>query len=186
MALRQNSTMFLIHGTCPTHIRGTLSLIADFSFFFQFILLFYLWLYLAMKGRIKMKINAKVKNKRAVVKVMLFGQEIDQFGITSDDDRITSDVISDYINTRIGDDETREVADEIMRCLGRKVAGILIEDFDDNGKLQFQMPEDWIQQQNNNASEMGDFLADKGFVDGMTIITNCTKAALLREIKNIG
>ena len=88
-----------------------------------------------MKGRIKMKINAKVKNKRAVVKVMLFGQEIDQFGITSDDDRITSDVISDYINTRIGDDETREVADEIMRCLGRKVAGILIEDFDDNGKF---------------------------------------------------
>ena len=82
-----------------------------------------------------MKINAKVKNKRAVVKVMLFGQEIEQFGITSDDDRITSDVISDYINTRIGDDETREVADEIMRCLGRKVAGILIEDFDDNGKF---------------------------------------------------
>ena len=82
-----------------------------------------------------MKINAKVKNKRAVVKVMLFGQEIEQFGITSDDDRITSDLISDYINTHIGDDETREVADEIMRCLGRKVAGILIEDFDDNGKF---------------------------------------------------
>ena len=80
-----------------------------------------------------MKTN--VKNKTAKVKVKIFGQEIDKFGITSDDDRITSDVISDYINTRIGDDETREVADEIMRCLGRKVAGILIEDFDDNGKF---------------------------------------------------
>ena len=79
--------------------------------------------------------TANVKNKTAKVKVKIFGQEIDKFGITSDDDRITSDVISDYINTRIGDDETREVADEIMRCLGRKVAGILIEDFDDNGKF---------------------------------------------------
>ena len=41
VALRQNSTMFLIHGTHPTHIRGTFNLIVDFSFFFRFILLFY-------------------------------------------------------------------------------------------------------------------------------------------------
>ena len=40
-----------------------------------------------------------MKNKTAKVKVKLFGQEIEQFGITSDDKTITSDVIADYINT---------------------------------------------------------------------------------------
>lgn len=82
-----------------------------------------------------MKIKANVKNKRAVVKVKILGQEIEQFGITSDDLRITSEIITGYINTQRGDDETREVAEEIMACLGRKVVGILIEDFDDKGKF---------------------------------------------------
>ena len=80
-----------------------------------------------------MKIN--VKNKTAKVKVKLFGQEIEQFGITSDDKTITSNVIADYINTQRGDDETREVAEEIMCCLARKAVGILIEDFNDRGKF---------------------------------------------------
>ena len=78
--------------------------------------------------------TANVKNKTAKVKVKLFGQEIEQFGITSDDKTITSDVIN-YINTGEGDDEIREVATEILNCLGRKVVGILIEDFGDNGKF---------------------------------------------------
>ena len=80
-----------------------------------------------------MKTN--VKNKTAKVKVKIFGQEIEQFGITSDDLKITSEVIAGYINTQRGDDETREVAVEIMGCLGRKVVGILIEDFDDRGRF---------------------------------------------------
>ena len=75
-----------------------------------------------------------MKNKTAKVKVKLFGQEIEQFGITSDDSTIT-EVIANYINSGNGDDETREVAEEIMACLGRKVVGILIEDFDDKGKF---------------------------------------------------
>ena len=82
-----------------------------------------------------MKIKANVKNKRAVVKVKLFGQELEQFGITSDDSKITSEVIAGYINTQRGDDETREVAEEIMCCLARKAVGILIEDFNDRGKF---------------------------------------------------
>lgn len=80
-----------------------------------------------------MKTN--VTNKTAKVKVKLFGQEIEQFGITSDDKTITSDVIADYINSGNGDDETREVAEEIMACLGRKAVGILIEEFNDRGKF---------------------------------------------------
>ena len=80
-----------------------------------------------------MKTN--VKNKTAKVKVKIFGQEIEQFGITSDDLKITSEVIAGYINTQRGDDETRGVAEEIMGCLGRKVVGILIEDFDDRGRF---------------------------------------------------
>ena len=79
--------------------------------------------------------TANVKNKTAKVKVKLFGQEIEQFGITSDDSTITTEVIANYINSGNGDDETREVAEEIMACLGRKVVGILIEDFDDKGKF---------------------------------------------------
>lgn len=79
-----------------------------------------------------MKTN--VKNKTAKVKVKIFGQELEQFGITSDDKTITSDV-TNYINSGYGDEETREVAEEIMSCLGRKVVGILIEDFDDKGKF---------------------------------------------------
>lgn len=82
-----------------------------------------------------MKIEANVKNKRAVVKVKLFGQEIERFGITSDDKTITSHVISNYINTGEGDDEIREVTTEILNCLGRQTVGILIEDFDDKGKF---------------------------------------------------
>lgn len=39
------------------------------------------------------------------MKVKLFGQEIEQFGITSDDKTITSDVISDYINTQRENEE---------------------------------------------------------------------------------
>ena len=50
-----------------------------------------------------MKINAK--NKTAKVKVKLFGQEIEQFGFTSDDKTITSDVIADYINTQRENEE---------------------------------------------------------------------------------
>ena len=79
--------------------------------------------------------TANVKNKAAKVKVKIFGQEIEQFGITSDDSTITTEVIANYINSGNGDDETREVAEEIMACLGRKVVGILIEDFDDKGKF---------------------------------------------------
>ena len=75
-----------------------------------------------------------MKNKTAKVKVKIFGQEIEQFGITSDDSTITTE-IANYINSGNGDDETREVAEEIMACLGRKVVGILIEDFDDKGKF---------------------------------------------------
>ena len=80
-----------------------------------------------------MKTN--VKNKTAKVKVKIFGQELEQFGITSDDKTITSDVIADYINTQRGDEEVGIVAKEITDCLGRKEVGILIEDFDDKGKF---------------------------------------------------
>lgn len=76
-----------------------------------------------------------MKNKTAKVKVKLFGQEIEQFGITSDDLKITSEVIAGYINTQRGDDETREVAKEITDCLGRQAVGILIEDFGDKGEF---------------------------------------------------
>ena len=79
--------------------------------------------------------TANVKNKTAKVKVKIFGQEIEQFGITSDDKTITSDVIADYINTQRGNEEVGIVAKEITDCLGRKVVGILIEDFDDKGKF---------------------------------------------------
>ena len=79
--------------------------------------------------------TANVKNKTAKVKVKIFGQEIDKFGITSDDKTITSDVIADYINTQRGNEEVGIVAKEITDCLGRKVVGILIEDFDDKGKF---------------------------------------------------
>ena len=57
-----------------------------------------------------------MKNKTAKVKVKIFGQEIEQFGITSDDSTITTEVIANYINSGNGDDETREVAEEIMAC----------------------------------------------------------------------
>ena len=76
-----------------------------------------------------------MKNKTAKVKVKIFGQEIEKFGITSDDKTITSDVIADYINTQRGNEEVGIVAKEITDCLGRKVVGILIEDFDDKGKF---------------------------------------------------
>ena len=79
--------------------------------------------------------TANVKNKTAKVKVKIFGQEIEKFGITSDDNTITSDVIADYINTKRGDEEVGIVAKEITDCLGRKVVGLLIEDFDDKGKF---------------------------------------------------
>ena len=79
--------------------------------------------------------TANVKNKTAKVKVKIFGQEIEQFCITSDDKTITSDVIADYINTQRGNEEVGIVAKEITDCLGRKVVGILIEDFDDKGKF---------------------------------------------------
>ena len=79
--------------------------------------------------------TANVKNKTAKVKVKIFGQEIEQFGITSDDKTITSDVITDYINTQRGDEEVGIVAKEITDCLGRKVVGILIEDFGDKGEF---------------------------------------------------
>ena len=79
--------------------------------------------------------TANVKNKTTKVKVKIFGQEIEKFGITSDDKTITSDVIADYINTQRGDEEVGIVAKEITDCLGRKVVGILIEDFDDKGKF---------------------------------------------------
>ena len=79
--------------------------------------------------------TANVKNKTAKVKVKIFGQEIEKFGITSDDKTITSDVIADYINTQRGYEDVGIVAKEITDCLGRKVVGILIEDFDDKGKF---------------------------------------------------
>ena len=79
--------------------------------------------------------KTNIKNKTAKVKVKIFGQEIEKFGITSDDKTITSDVIADYINTQRGDEEVGIVAKEITDCLGRKVVGILIEDFDDKGKF---------------------------------------------------
>lgn len=80
-----------------------------------------------------MKTN--VKNKTAKVKVKIFGQELEQFGITSDDKTITSNVIADYINTQRGDEEVGIIAKEITDCLGRQAVGILIEDFDDKGKF---------------------------------------------------
>ncbi len=80
-----------------------------------------------------MKTN--VNNKTAKVKVKIFGQELEQFGITSDDKSITCDVIGNYINTGEGDDEIREVATEILNCLGRQAVGILIEEFNDRGKF---------------------------------------------------
>ena len=80
-----------------------------------------------------MKTN--VKNKTAKVKVKIFGQELEQFGITSDDKTITSDVIADYINTQRGDEEVGIVAKEITDCLGRQAVGILIEDFGDKGEF---------------------------------------------------
>ena len=79
--------------------------------------------------------KTNIKNKTAKVKVKIFGQEIEKFGITSDDKTITSDVIADYINTQRGNEEVGIVAKEITDCLGRKVVGILIEDFDDKGKF---------------------------------------------------
>ena len=79
--------------------------------------------------------KTNIKNKTAKVKVKIFGQEIEQFGITSDDSTITTEVIANYINSGNGDDETREVAEEIMACLGRKAVGILIEEFNDRGKF---------------------------------------------------
>ena len=79
--------------------------------------------------------TTNIKNKTAKVKVKIFGQEIEQFAITSDDKTITSDVITDYINTQRGDEEVGIVAKEITDCLGRKVVGILIEDFDDRGRF---------------------------------------------------
>ena len=80
-----------------------------------------------------MKTN--VKNKTAKVKVKIFGQELEQFGITSDDKTITSNVIADYINTQRGDEEVGIVAKEITDCLGRQAVGILIEDFGDKGEF---------------------------------------------------
>ena len=80
-----------------------------------------------------MKTN--VKNKTAKVKVKIFGQELEQVGITSDDKTITSNVIANYINTQRGDEEVGIVAKEITDCLGRQAVGILIEDFGDKGEL---------------------------------------------------
>ena len=76
-----------------------------------------------------------MKNKTAKVKVKIFGQELEQFGITSDDKTITSNVIADYINTQRGDEEVGIVAKEITDCLGRQAVGILIEDFGDKGEF---------------------------------------------------
>lgn len=81
-----------------------------------------------------MKITEKTKNERAVVTVCIFGQELDQFDMRSNDDsNVTTDVLVDYINTGEGDSETIEVGDTIMRYMGAKVVGILIRGFDDNG-----------------------------------------------------
>ena len=79
--------------------------------------------------------KTNIKNKTAKVKVKIFGQELEQFGITSEDKTITSNVIANYINTQRGDEEVGIVAKEITDCLGRKLVGILIEDFDDKGKF---------------------------------------------------
>ena len=76
-----------------------------------------------------------MKNKTAKVKVKIFGQELEQFGITSDDKTITSNVIAKYINTQRGDEEVGIVAKEITDCLGRQAVGILIEDFGDKGEF---------------------------------------------------
>ena len=76
-----------------------------------------------------------MKNKTAKVKVKIFGQELEQFGITSDDKTITSNVIANYINTQRGDEEVGIVAKEITDCLGRQAVGILIEDFGDKGEF---------------------------------------------------
>lgn len=79
--------------------------------------------------------KTNIKNKTAKVKVKIFGQEIEQYGITSDDYKVTSDKIADYINTQRGNEEVGIVAKEITDCLGRKVVGILIEDFGDKGEF---------------------------------------------------
>ena len=75
----------------------------------------------------------KAKNEKAIVKVQIFGQDVEEFKIKSDDDLITTDVITGYINTQIGDDETRSVSEEILRCLAVKTVESLIHNFNDKG-----------------------------------------------------
>ena len=70
--------------------------------------------------------KTNIKNKTAKVKVKIFGQEIEQFGITSDDYKVTSDKIADYINTQRGDEEVGIVAKEITDFLGIQAVGTLI------------------------------------------------------------
>lgn len=57
-----------------------------------------------------MKIKAKVKNERAIVKVKIFGQDVEEYRMHSDNPTVTTDVITDYINSGQGDNETIAVA----------------------------------------------------------------------------
>lgn len=85
------------------------------------------------KEKLKMKIKEKVKNERAIVRVKIFGHTVEEYSLHSDNPTITTDVITDYINSGEGDNETREVAEELMRFMGNKVVKTLIRDFDDRG-----------------------------------------------------
>lgn len=80
-----------------------------------------------------MKIKAKVKNNEAIVKVKIFGQDVEEYRMHSDNPTVTTDVITDYINSGQGDNETIAVAEELMRFMGNKVVKTLIRDFDDRG-----------------------------------------------------
>lgn len=80
-----------------------------------------------------MKIKAKVKNEQAIVKVKIFGHTIEEYSMHSDNPTLTTNVITDYINCGEGDNETREVAEELMRFMGNNTVKFLIRNLGDKG-----------------------------------------------------
>lgn len=80
-----------------------------------------------------MKIKAKVKNEQAIVKVKIFGHTIEEYSMHSDNPTLTTDVITDYINSGQGDNETITVAEELMRFMGNNTVKFLIRNLGDKG-----------------------------------------------------
>lgn len=80
-----------------------------------------------------MKIKAKVKNEQAIVKVKIFGHTIEEYSMHSDNPTLTTNVITDYINCGESDNETREVAEELMRFMGNNTVKFLIRNLGDKG-----------------------------------------------------